>query len=63
MDRVAVHGIPAFTIHEQRRTASTLLHEKGWASHVVEKALNHTIGGVRGVRNPAEYAEQRTANL
>jgi integrase len=43
--------IPAFTIHGLRRTAATLLHEKGWASDVVEKALNHTIGGVRGVYN------------
>jgi len=36
--------IPAFTIHDLRRTASTLLHEKGWPSDVVEKALNHTVG-------------------
>lgn len=55
--------IPAFTIHDLRRTASTLLHEKGWASDVVEKALNHTIGGVRGVYNRAEYAEQRKEML
>jgi len=55
--------IPAFTIHDLRRTASTLLHEKGWASDVVEKALNHTIGGVRGIYNRAEYAEQRKEML
>lgn len=58
--KVALQGqnIPAVTIHDLRRTASTLLHEKGWASDVVEKALNHTIGGVRGVYNRAEYSEQ-----
>jgi integrase len=55
--------IPAFTIHDLRRTASTLLHEQGWPSDVVEKALNHTIGGVRGVYNRAEYADQRKAML
>jgi hypothetical protein len=33
------------------------LHEL--ASDVAEKAPNHTIGGVRGVYNRAEYAEQR----
>jgi integrase len=55
--------IPAFTIHDLRRTASTLLHEKGWPSDVVEKALNHTVGGVRGVYNRAEYAGQRKAML
>ena len=56
-------GVPAFTIHDLRRTASTLLHEKGWPSDVVEKALNHTIGGVRGVYNRAEYAAQRKEML
>ena len=43
--------------------ASMLLHEQGWPSDVVEKALNHTIGGVRGVYNRAEYAEQRREML
>ena len=55
--------IPAFTIHDLRRTASTLLHENGWPSDVVEKALNHTVGGVRGVYNRAEYAAQRREML
>jgi integrase len=63
--KVALRGqeIPAFTVHDLRRTASTLLHENGWASDVVEKALNHTIGGVRGVYNRAEYAPQRREML
>jgi integrase len=52
-----------FTIHDLRRTGSTLLHEKGFPTDVVEKALNHTIGGVRGVYNRAEYAEQRRRML
>lgn len=59
--KVALKGqeVPAFTVHDLRRTASTLLHEAGWPSDVVEKALNHAIGGVRGVYNRAEYAPQR----
>ena len=63
--KVALTGqdIPAFTIHDLRRTASTLLHENGWPSDVVEKALNHTIGGVRGVYNRAEYESQRREML
>ncbi len=63
--KVSLRGcaVPAFTIHDLRRTASTHLHEKGWASDVVEKALNHTIGGVRGVYNRAEYAPQRREML
>ena len=52
-------AIEPFTVHDLRRTGSTRLHEAGFNSDVIEKALNHTIGGVRGVYNRAEYAEQR----
>ena len=55
--------IDPFTIHDLRRTGSTRLHEQGFSSDVVEKALNHTIGGVRGVYNRAEYSEQRKKML
>ncbi|MDN3919115.1 tyrosine-type recombinase/integrase [Roseateles violae] len=63
--KVALQGqeIAAFVIHDFRRTASTTLHETGWPSDVVEKALNHVIGGVRGVYNKAEYADQRREML
>ena len=50
-------------IHDLRRTASTHLHDLGWPSDVIEKALNHTIGGVRGVYNRALYADQRKEML
>jgi hypothetical protein len=36
-----------------------MLYELGYPSDVVEKALNHTIRGIRGVYNKAEYADQR----
>jgi integrase len=52
-----------FTIHDLRRTGSTLLHEKGFSSDVIEKALNHTIAGVRGIYNRAEYSDQRRKML
>lgn len=63
--KVALIGqaIPAFTIHDLRRTASTLLHENNWPADVVEKALNHTMVGVRGVYNRAELAPQRREML
>lgn len=56
-------GIPSFTIHDSRRTASTHLHEMGWKSDVIEKALGHEIGGIRGVYNRAEYANERKKML
>jgi integrase len=56
-----------FTIHDQRRTASTLLNENGlkngWSKEAVEKALSHEKDGIEGVYNRAEYAEQRTKML
>lgn len=63
--KVAMRGqdVPAFTIHDLRRTASTHLHERGWMPDVIEKALNHEIGGVRGVYNKAQYEDQRRAML
>ncbi len=63
LQALAGQDIPAFTIHDLRRTASTLLHENRWPSDVVEKALNHTIGAVRGVYNRAEYEPQRREML
>ena len=56
-------GMPHFTIHDLRRTAATLLSEAGYPADVIEKALNHTIKGVRGVYNRAEYGEQRREML
>ncbi|WP_272577944.1 tyrosine-type recombinase/integrase [Providencia sp. PROV260] len=47
------------TVHDLRRTASTLLHEAGFNSDWIEKSLAHEQGGVRAVYNKAEYAEQR----
>ena len=55
--------IDPFTVHDLRRTGSTRLHEAGFASDVIEKALNHTIGGVRGIYNRAQYASQRREML
>lgn len=52
-----------FVIHDFRRTASTLLNEQGFNSDVVEKALAHEQGGVRGVYNRAQYLDQRRAML
>jgi integrase len=56
-------GIPPFTVHDLRRTASTLLHERDFPSDVIEMALNHKKPGVRGVYNKAQYAEQRKKML
>lgn len=52
-----------FTVHDLRRTGSTLLHEQGYNSDWIEKSLAHEQRGVRAVYNKAEYAEQRRKML
>lgn len=63
LTRHSKFGITDFVIHDFRRTASTMLHERGYPPDVIEKALNHSIGGVRGIYNVAKYSEQRRAML
>jgi integrase len=49
-----------FTVHDLRRTGSTILNELGFNSDWIEKCLAHEDGrSSRGVYNKAEYAEQR----
>ncbi|HHW7207371.1 tyrosine-type recombinase/integrase [Escherichia coli] len=55
--------ISDLTVHDLRRTASTLLHEAGYPSDWIEKALAHEQKGVRAVYNKAEYARQRAYML
>ena len=55
--------IQGFTVQDMRRTASTLLHEAGYPSDWIEKALAHEQKGVRAVYNKAEYARQRAYML
>jgi integrase len=52
-----------FVIHDFRRTASTHLHEAGFNSDWIEKALAHEAKGIRGVYNKAQYADQRRQML
>lgn len=56
-------GVEHFVLHDFRRTGSTLLHEKGHPSDVIEKLLAHEVKGVRGTYNRAEYADKRAEIL
>lgn len=60
------HG--GWTAHDLRRTFSTMMNEKppkgiGAAPYIVEKMLNHTLGGVMGIYNRAEYLDERREAL
>jgi len=62
VERAKVQGLPLepFTVHDLRRTGSTLLNELGFNSDWIEKCLAHEDGrSSRGVYNKAEYEVQR----
>lgn len=62
VERAKKEGLPleAFTVHDLRRTGSTLLNELGFNSDWIEKCLAHEDGrSSRGVYNKAEYEHQR----
>ena len=61
-DGAKAKGLPLqpFTVHDLRRTGSTLLNEIGFNRDWIEKCLAHEEGrSSRSVYNKAEYAEQR----
>ena len=62
VERAHKDGLPLepFTIHDLRRTGSTLLNELGFNRDWIEKCLAHEDGrSSRGVYNKAEYEPQR----
>lgn len=61
-ERAKKEGLPLepFTVHDLRRTGSTLLNELGFNRDWIEKALAHEDSrSSRGVYNKAEYEPQR----
>lgn len=62
VERAKGAGLPLepFTVHDLRRTGSTLLNELGFNSDWIEKCLAHEDGrSSRGIYNKAEYEHQR----
>jgi integrase len=60
--------IPAWTLHDLRRTMVTMMNERlGIAPHIVEAVVNHVSGlakaGVAGVYNRALYLDDRRKAL
>jgi integrase len=62
----AAMDIPAWRIHDLRRTAATGMAEIGVPPHIVEACLNHISGhkaSVAGIYNKAVYADEKRAAL
>jgi integrase len=52
-------GTSDWTLHDLRRTARTLMSRAGVAPDIAEQCLGHVIGGVRGVYDRHEFAEEK----
>ena len=66
VDLDAKLDLPAWTVHDLRRTAVTGMAEIGIAPHIVEAVVNHVSGhkgGVAGVYNKAKYSPEKRAAL
>ena len=62
----AVSCMPAWALHDLRRTLATGCARLGIAPHVVEKVLNHNpraLKGVAGIYNRFEYLPERKAAI
>jgi hypothetical protein len=59
-------GVSDWRFHDLRRTAVTGMNEIGVMPHVVEAVVNHVSGhrgGVAGVYNRAQYADEKRVAL
>ena len=72
VDRLMVEALPedaelpAWTIHDLRRSATTIIARLGIAPHVADRVLNHQAGTIRGVAavyNRFEYLAERKAAM
>jgi integrase len=64
-EQLKAYAIPAWGLHDLRRTLSTRLNEAGVDPHVVEAILGHAgaKSGIAGVYNKATYRPQKTEAL
>lgn len=56
-------AIPAWTIHDLRRTAKSLMARAGVRPDVSERVLGHVIGGVEGVYDRHDYNAEKADAL
>jgi integrase len=62
-DRREYFSLPAFTPHDLRRTAASLMTASGVPRLHVEKVLNHTIGDVAEIYDRHDYSTEKRAAL
>ncbi|WP_070969917.1 tyrosine-type recombinase/integrase [Vibrio sonorensis] len=55
--------IEEWRLHDLRRTFATHLNDSGIEPHIIEQLLGHSIKGVAGIYNRAQYLEQKRVAL
>ncbi|HXS50116.1 MAG TPA: tyrosine-type recombinase/integrase, partial [Sphingomicrobium sp.] len=55
--------IPAFTVHDIRRSVATGMAELGVSVEHIERVLGHELGGVAGTYNVHDYFPEKLAAL
>lgn len=61
--KARLKAMPAWTLHDLRRTARSLMSRAGVASDVAELVLGHKIPGVRGVYDRHSYGTEKREAL
>jgi integrase len=56
-------GVAAWTIHDLRRTAKSLMSRAGVLPHISERVLGHVMGGVEGIYDRHSYREEKANAL
>ncbi len=55
--------MPAWTLHDLRRTARSIMSRPPTTPDIAERVIGHVLGGVRGVYDRYEYADEKRAAL
>jgi integrase len=61
--RARLPDMPAWTVHDLRRTARSLLSRAGVAPDVAERVLGHAIPGIRGIYDRHSFADEKAGAL
>jgi integrase len=61
--RAKLVAMPAWTVHDLRRTARSLMSRAGVAPDLAERVLGHAIPGIRGVYDRHSYAAEKADAL
>jgi integrase len=62
-DKRVGSAVAPWTLHDLRRSARSLMSRAGVSSEHAERTLGHAIGGVEGIYNRHDFADEKAAAL